>query len=309
MAQPNDPWAARPIDRAQTNSPMPPAMPPTRAGAARPGLESGDGMSPTDAEGGDVPVAALPPRQYMDLPPEVVERETGGASLDLDAMLGLPAPADEGAGENTADEGALPPDPFRIDPIPGPNSPPRGGLTAGGQMPLHAPGTKALDGVGPGPRAAPPPAPTPGGPMTVIAGMPVSGDGSLEHPLELPWGVLVSAARSYNPRLGKTDMPQWAATVDGKYVRMSGFAFLPMFASQTDEVLVMLNQWDGCCIGVPPTPYDSIEVKLEEPTTLGGRRMNYVSVVGQLDVDPYEVRGWLISLYVMDGAALELATN
>ena len=31
---------------------------------------------------------------------------------------------------------------------------------------------------------------------------------------------------------------------------------------EVNEALVMLNQWDGCCIGVPPTPYDAVEVRL-----------------------------------------------
>ena len=35
-------------------------------------------------------------------------------------------------------------------------------------------------------------------------------------------------------------------------------------AESADASLMMLNQWDGCCIGVPPTPYDAIEVKLKE---------------------------------------------
>ena len=68
----------------------------------------------------------------------------------------------------------------------------------------------------------------------------------------------------------------------------------------------MLNQWDGCCIGVPPTPYDAIEVKLLEPAKRGGRHasFNFGGVRGTFRVDPYLVENWLVGLYILDGARM-----
>ncbi len=32
---------------------------------------------------------------------------------------------------------------------------------------------------------------------------------------------------------------------------------------EAKELMVMLNKWDGCCVGLPPTPFDSIEAALD----------------------------------------------
>ncbi len=134
----------------------------------------------------------------------------------------------------------------------------------------------------------------------------IPGTGTEADPYELPWGVLISAIRTYNPRLELTELPSWAGELDDKYVRLTGFAFLPVVASETDEILLMLNPWDGCHMGAPPTPYDSVEVMLSDPVDMGGRN-GFVSVTGRFNVDPYLLRGWLVSLYTMDEARLEFA--
>lgn len=134
----------------------------------------------------------------------------------------------------------------------------------------------------------------------------IPGTGTEADPYELPWGVLISAIRTYNPRLELNELPSWAGELDDKYVRLTGFAFLPVVASETDEILLMLNPWDGCHMGAPPTPYDSVEVMLSDPVDMGGRN-GFVSVTGRFNVDPYLLRGWLVSLYTMDEARLEFA--
>ena len=91
-----------------------------------------------------------------------------------------------------------------------------------------------------------------------------------------------------------------------KVVEVEGYLAFPLMVSETKELLVMLNQWDGCCIGVPPTPYDAIEVKLAEPAKRGGKHasFNFGGVRGTLKVDPYLVENWLVGLYVMDNAQM-----
>ncbi|MCA9287277.1 MAG: hypothetical protein KDA05_01755, partial [Phycisphaerales bacterium] len=61
-------------------------------------------------------------------------------------------------------------------------------------------------------------------------------------------------------------------------------------------------QWDGCCIGVPPTPYDAVEVVLERPISLVREQLNYGTITGVLEVDPYLVNNWLVGLYVLKDA-------
>lgn len=140
----------------------------------------------------------------------------------------------------------------------------------------------------------------------VIGKVTIPGSGTRADPYELPWGVLISAIRTYNPRLEQTELPAWADALSDKHVRLTGFAFLPVVASETEEILLMLNPWDGCHMGAPPTPYDSVEVMLDTPVNLGGRN-GFVTVTGRFNVDPYLIRGWLVSLYTMDGAQLEFA--
>ena len=38
-----------------------------------------------------------------------------------------------------------------------------------------------------------------------------------------------------------------------------------------DELLVMRYEWDGCCIGGPPSAFDSFEVTLVTPMPLQRR--------------------------------------
>jgi hypothetical protein len=130
------------------------------------------------------------------------------------------------------------------------------------------------------------------------------GKGTKDEPYEVTWEMLMSAQETYQPRLGKKRIPARLSMLDGKWVKITGWIAFPIMAASPDEMLMMLNQWDGCCIGVPPTPYDAIEVKLAEAAK-GEQRIKTSGVVlGKLKVDPFLVRDWLVSLYLMDDAEL-----
>jgi hypothetical protein len=134
----------------------------------------------------------------------------------------------------------------------------------------------------------------------------IRGKGTPESPYRMSWECLASASESYMPRLNEREIPQRVAMLDGKVVEIEGYLAFPLMVSETKELLVMLNQWDGCCIGVPPTPYDAIEVKLVEPAKRGGRHatFNFGGVRGTLRVDPYLVENWLVGLYILEGARM-----
>ncbi|MCL4741587.1 MAG: hypothetical protein KJZ54_05215 [Phycisphaerales bacterium] len=133
----------------------------------------------------------------------------------------------------------------------------------------------------------------------------VTGEGTVDKPFEVSWEMLISASRVYRPKQGKLDLPEWAALLNGKQVRITGFIAFPFVADAASECLLMLNQWDGCCIGVPPTPYDAIEVKLGVPLDLTRQAINYGSIRGTFSVDPYLVNNFLVGLYVMDDGVVE----
>lgn len=133
------------------------------------------------------------------------------------------------------------------------------------------------------------------------------GEGTREAPYELSWEYLVSAGETYRPRVGDRGIPQRIALLDGAWVRIEGYVAFPSLESTASEALVMLNRWDGCCIGVPPSPYDAIEVKLASPVARRGlHTIDYGTVLGKLSVEPYLIENWLVGLFLMDDAELRL---
>ena len=136
----------------------------------------------------------------------------------------------------------------------------------------------------------------------------ITGAGTPEDPYAIDFDMLVALEQDYEPKTeGKAEVPEWIKPLDGKHVVVTGFIGFPFIAPTSDECMVMLNQWDGCCIGVPPTPYDAIEVQLDQPIDLSAGVPNYGTIRGVFRTDPYLVNGWLIGLYVMDEARLENA--
>lgn len=132
----------------------------------------------------------------------------------------------------------------------------------------------------------------------------VKGEGTPEKPYQVTWDMLVSAGEVYQPRQGRTELPGRITMLAGKHVQITGNIAFPLMAEEAGELLAMLNQWDGCCIGVPPTPYDAIEVQLREPVTGPDRLATYGTVTGRFDVKPHLVGNWLVGLYVMEDATL-----
>lgn len=132
----------------------------------------------------------------------------------------------------------------------------------------------------------------------------LKGTGTQTDPIQITWEFLVSAQETYQPRLGRKHLPDRMTLVHDKWVSISGYIAFPIMASSPDEMLMMLNQWDGCCIGVPPTPYDAIEVKLATPANSQQKLAVDGTIKGILRVDPYLIKDWLVSLYLMDDATL-----
>ena len=114
------------------------------------------------------------------------------------------------------------------------------------------------------------------------------------------------ASQTYQPRQGKTDIPPQVKAVDKHRIKIAGYFAFPVASTDPKEVLFMLNMWDGCCIGVPPSPYDAIEVRLKEPMANARKQFtNYGTLTGTLKVDPYVQNGWLLGMYVMEDGAIE----
>jgi hypothetical protein len=142
------------------------------------------------------------------------------------------------------------------------------------------------------------------GSMLVDGKYTIRGKGTKDEPYRITWDLLTSAQETYQPRLGLKHIPDRLNIVNNKWVTIAGYVAFPIMAATPDEMLMMLNQWDGCCIGVPPTPYDAVEVKLSTPATRDQRFAIDGTITGVLRVDPYLVKDWLVSMYLMDDAKI-----
>ncbi len=130
----------------------------------------------------------------------------------------------------------------------------------------------------------------------------IRGTGTQADPYVLPFDLLTSAENTFQPRKGLMRLPQRVAFLHDAWVKLDGYVAFPISAADPSELLVMLNQWDGCCIGVPPTAYDAVEVKLGKPAKGEQRFAVHGSVTGQFKVDPYIDSNYLLGLYVMSNA-------
>lgn len=130
----------------------------------------------------------------------------------------------------------------------------------------------------------------------------VQGAGTNAEPYMLGWDALKSIENVYDPKKGKDKLPSWLEFLDGKIVSIEGNTLVPVVATTTRELLIMKNPWDGCCIGVPPTPYDAVEVVLNHDVDFGNSAVGFGSVQGTFYLDPYIVDGWVLGLYIVEDA-------
>ena len=133
----------------------------------------------------------------------------------------------------------------------------------------------------------------------------IRGKGSPDEPFELPWELLMSAREVYVPKDGREIIPGRVRMLHESWVAITGYVMLPTVRDKVDEFVIMQNQWDGCCLGIPPTPYDSVEVSLDEPVDFGFGSRQYATITGRMQVDPYLFgNGFLLGLYSIEDARM-----
>ena len=145
----------------------------------------------------------------------------------------------------------------------------------------------------------------PDGSLRVDGRFTVTGSGSEQDPFVIGWPLLASAAETMNAGSGLVTPPPHIAFLSGQWVQISAFVAPPLWGERTSELLVMKNRWDGCCIGLPPTPFDCIEATLLEPIKLGARHsISFGTIRGRLVVEPFAAGNFLIGLYRLEAARL-----
>ena len=79
-----------------------------------------------------------------------------------------------------------------------------------------------------------------------------------------------------------------------------------LVVEMVEEVLVTLNRWDGCCIGLPPTPFDCIETNLRDPINMKSKHLvRFGTITGRMRIQPFAIGTWLMGLYSLEEADID----
>ena len=131
----------------------------------------------------------------------------------------------------------------------------------------------------------------------------ILGSGTELDPYRVTWELLKSAYETMDLNGPRTTPPKRLEMLNGSYVQISGYLAPPLWGQETRELLVLLNRWDGCCIGLPPTPFDCIEAQLSAPMKLGAAHtISYGTIRGKFIVEPFKAGTFLIGLYRLEEA-------
>ena len=134
----------------------------------------------------------------------------------------------------------------------------------------------------------------------------VTGNGSAKDPYVISWELLTSASEFIDLAQNARTPPPWVRLLDGTYVQISGYYSTAVRVSVAKNLLLTLNRWDGCCIGVPPTPFDAIDIDMRVPLSMGGLHLiRFGTFRGQLRVEPVEAASYLLGFYRLEDATFE----
>ncbi|MSR40875.1 MAG: hypothetical protein EXS10_03115 [Phycisphaerales bacterium] len=132
----------------------------------------------------------------------------------------------------------------------------------------------------------------------------VTGNGTEADPYRVSWELLMSASQTVDASKGALQPPKWIELLDGMWIEISAYYSTVVRAESVDELLLTFNRWDGCCIGLPPTPFDSIEAKLSQPMRMTGLHLTrYGTFRGKLAVSPFATAGFLLGFYRLDAVS------
>jgi hypothetical protein len=134
----------------------------------------------------------------------------------------------------------------------------------------------------------------------------VRGSGSRNDPYHITWELLNSARTTIDAQKERFDLPSRLIPLQGAWVEISGYWAPPLQRFETKEVMLMMNRWDGCCLGLPPTPFDSIDVTLVNPMVIQGQHLfRFGTLRGRLRIEPFSAAGFLLGLYQLEEAVME----
>ena len=134
----------------------------------------------------------------------------------------------------------------------------------------------------------------------------IIGNGGPDDPYRVSWELLTSAAPYIDASKGSLTPPPWVRLLDGTWIEISGYYSTAVRVTMARNLLLTLNRWDGCCIGLPPTPFDALDMTMRQPVSMQGLHLfRFGTFRGRLTVSPFETGGFLLGLYKLDEATFE----
>lgn len=131
------------------------------------------------------------------------------------------------------------------------------------------------------------------------------GAGTERQPFRVSWELLGQASGHVRGDGTFDAMPRTLELLGGTWIELSGYYAPAIIAPSTDELVLMLNRWDGCCIGLPPTPYDSALVKTRTPIDFSlQHQIRFGTLRGRLVLEPFALGGLVLGLYRIEDAEL-----
>jgi hypothetical protein len=97
-------------------------------------------------------------------------------------------------------------------------------------------------------------------------------------------------------------LPEEVEGLGGRWVTIVGYLLVPGAVAEAREFTVGRDPWDGCCLGKPPTIFDSLWVKLREGERVRSPFPPLITVSGRLRIEPQKIDGLLVGLFHLDDA-------
>lgn len=92
-------------------------------------------------------------------------------------------------------------------------------------------------------------------------------------------------------------VPDDIQALDGRWVTITGNVLIPWVEQKVTQFVLAKNPWDGCCLGIPPGPYDSVSVRLREGSHLKDRFSAVQTLSGRFRVELERSEGYVTGLY------------
>ncbi|MBL9121824.1 MAG: hypothetical protein JNL80_18105 [Phycisphaerae bacterium] len=138
----------------------------------------------------------------------------------------------------------------------------------------------------------------------------VLGRGSVDDPFRVNWQLLSAAMESMDATVGDLAVPPWLEPLNGAWIEISGYFAPTMQSEETDELLFTMNRWDGCCIGLPPTVFDSLALRLDRRISLMGQHLiRFGTIRGELHIEPFAAGGMMLGLYRIEHGTITTQTG